>query len=100
MSEMKTIIINQLQHAFDSTLQHLADLERLLNLFGQDMSWYEENTTIQRYKSLESIKYCQCADWIKYKDTFGYQTKQNYVKYKENAWIPIDHCPFCGGKLQ
>jgi hypothetical protein len=52
--QLKEAIIAILQSAFDNTLQQLADLERLLELFGQDMQWYKENSTIQRYKSLGS----------------------------------------------
>jgi hypothetical protein len=78
MSEIKEIIINLLQSAFDTTLQQLADLERLLQLFGQDMSWYDENTTIQRYKTLGTKKEMSNSSLILYCQTRHAELYQTY----------------------
>ncbi|MFA5731594.1 MAG: hypothetical protein WC934_06280 [Acidithiobacillus sp.] len=40
-SKMKSVIVSLLHSLHDSTLEMMMNLEKLLKLFGEDMSWYE-----------------------------------------------------------
>jgi hypothetical protein len=40
--QLKSVIISHLHMMHDDMLHSLQALERLLKLFGEDMSWYED----------------------------------------------------------
>lgn len=40
--DVKQLIVNMLHSLHSSTLEMMLNLEQLLKLFGEDMTWYED----------------------------------------------------------